>query len=237
MGNCCDSTCAVNAVVHALHPSRVDESDGDSDAESFDLQPAVILATRMFVALSHRYRTSGECGLGPFDGLCGSANDVTPLELGLEQILHDGTPSYNLNTAYKTICDVLATTDEEMKHFSLEMFERLAAIAARNGFAVKTQSPFRTYHASLLRTSGGRQTDRHAALLKQVAIALGSSDGTLNRDMDRQVEERVSAWSVATASTRRGRFVLFRLDRCKPLSYNLCIPSTQPVFFSVQWKQ
>jgi len=191
MGSCCDCSSAVIAVVHALHPEQ-DLSDGDTEAEIIDLQPAVIIAARMFVSLLHRYRFSGELGLGPFEGLCGSEDDTSCLELGLEEMLEGGTRRYTLNTTYDAVCNVLTIVEEEKNHFTLELFQLLAAIAARNGFAVMTQSPFRAYHEALLRAAGGRGSDRHAALIRQVATALGSEDGTLQRDMDRKVEEKVS---------------------------------------------
>jgi hypothetical protein len=80
---------------------------------------------------------------------------------------------------------------EDRHVLSLEFFHRLAAISARNGFAVTPQSSFRAYHAALLRAAGGRGTDCHNEIMRQVAMALGSKDGALSRDMDRQVEEKV----------------------------------------------
>jgi hypothetical protein len=215
MGSCCDCTSSANAVVHALHADK-NLSGGDSDDGMIELQAAVILATRVYVFLLHRYRSSGENDLGPFEGICGSAEDITPLELGCEnEELDDSTENpvarqYTLRSAYKSMCDVLILSEEEEKHFTLEFFHRLAAIAARNGFAIKTQSPFRAYHAALLRAAGGRGTDSHVEMMKQVATALGSKNGTLHRDMDRQVEERVSVISMSfgIASRRPGGVVV-----------------------------
>ena len=190
MGSCCDCSAAVEAVVHALH--HVSEcSDSNVDESMNELQPAVILAARMFVFLLQRYRLSGQVDLGPFDGMCGSANDITALELGLQEELDRDTCSYTLSPPYEAVCHSLGMSNEEKEHFTIERFQQLAAIAARNGFAIKTHNPFRTYYSSLLRSTGGRGTDRHSEMMKQVAVALGSENGTLQRDMDRKVEELV----------------------------------------------
>lgn len=188
MGSCCDCANAVKAAVRMMNPEP--HNNYASNDEISEIQPAIILATRMFVSFLYRYRTAGDQGLGPFEGLCGSADDITPLELGLYE---SETRHFTLKTTYNAVCESLKITDNERRYLSQDLFHRLAAIAARNGFAVKTQSPFRPFYAALLRAAGGRQTDRHVALLQQVATALGSTDGTLQRDMDRKVEERVSA--------------------------------------------
>ena len=196
MGACCNCTLSVNAVIHALHVDQ-NLSGGGTDDEVIELQPATILATRAYVNVLHRYRASGELTSGPLECLCGSANDMSPLELGYEEEEVDEstqipvTIRYTLRSAYEAMCDALCTTDKEKQYLPLEFFHRLAAVAARNGFAIKTRSPFRAYHAALLRAVGGRGTDRHVEMMKQVATALGSKDGTLHRDMDRKVEERV----------------------------------------------
>jgi hypothetical protein len=156
-----------------------------------EVQPAVILAARMFVFLLQRYRSSVKVDLGLFDGICGSANDISALEVGLPEEVDKDTCSYTLSPPYEAIYHSLGMSNEEKEHFTLECFQRLAAIAARNGFAIKTQSPFHTYYAALLRAAGGRGTSRHSELMKQVAVALGSKNGTLQRDMDRKVEELV----------------------------------------------
>lgn len=123
--------------------------------------------------------------------MCGVANDITALELGLPGELDRDTCSYTLNPPYDAVCHSLGMSNEEKEHFTLERFQLLAVIAARNAFAIKTQNPFRTYYAALLRAAGGRGTDRHSELMKQVAVALGSENGTLQRDMDRKVDELV----------------------------------------------
>ena len=64
--------------------------------------------------------------------------------------------------------------------------------AARNGFGILTQSPFKSYYAALLRSAGGRGSDKHEALKEQVARALGSETGQLERGMDRKIEEVVA---------------------------------------------
>lgn len=199
MGSCCNCSTAIEAVARAcLHPKNDNDpecSDSNVD-ECMEVQPAVILAARMFVFLLQRYRSSVKVDLGLFDGICGSANDISALELGLPEEVDKDTCSYTLSPPYEAIYHSLGMSNEEKEHFTLECFQRLAAIAARNGFAIKTQSPFHTYYAALLRAAGGRGTSRHSELMKQVAVALGSKNGTLQRDMDRKVEELVCFFLV-----------------------------------------
>lgn len=195
MGSCCDCSSAVNAVVHAMHSPH--SSSGDdvrgSDQENLELQPAVIMAVRMYCSLLHRYRSVGKLGLGRYEGLCGDVDDVTPLELGCEEVVDSSNSKtqYTLRSAYDAMCKALDVTMEDRHVLALELFHHLAAISARNGFAVTPQLPFRAYYAALLRAAGGRDTDCHKDIMRQVAMALGSKDGTLNRGMDRQVEEKV----------------------------------------------
>jgi hypothetical protein len=75
--------------------------------------------------------------------------------------------------------------------FPLSLFGRLTSVAARNGFNITTQSPFRAYYSGMTRANGGRNSDRHKHSVKKLARALGSPDGELKRDMDREVEEKV----------------------------------------------
>lgn len=192
MGSCCHCSSAVNAVVHALHSPHSSSGDGacGTDHENLELQPAIIMAVRMYCSLLHRYRSVSELGLGQYEGMCGDADDVTPLELGVVDASNTET-RYTLRSAYDAMCNALDVTMEDRHVLSLEFFHRLAAISARNGFAVTPQSPFRAYHAALLRAAGGRGTNCHIEIMRQVAMALGSKDGALSRDMDRQVEEKV----------------------------------------------
>jgi hypothetical protein len=161
-----------------------------------DMQPAVILACRIFANLLHKYRqglVNEEDSLlmsSQLNNLCGDAGDIQQLELG--KVCQDRADSYfTLQTTYGKIADGLHITSDERNKLNLQLLEQIASIVARNSFDIATQSPFSEYHGALLRAAGGRGTEHHVELMKQVAKALGSPDGTLQRGMDKHVEEKV----------------------------------------------
>jgi hypothetical protein len=132
------------------------------------------------------------------EGLCGSSSDVSALELGVAHRLDDGTIIYKLDPVYDRLVEILCMNSVEKEIISLDYFATLACQSARNGFGIRTQSPFKEYYASLLRSCvGGRQSEKFKEYQRQVARALGSQDGTLERGMDRQVEEQVAPAVVA----------------------------------------
>lgn len=159
-----------------------------------DVQPSVVLAVRMFAASLQLYRTErSKWENGTFlDGLCGDASDVEPLELGTSSRDKDGKVHCNLLDIYNFLVDVFSVSPTENETFSLDYLHKMAAKGARNGFGILTQSPFKSYYGALLRTAGGRGSDKHDALKEQVARALGSDSGVLERGMDRLVEQRVA---------------------------------------------
>ena len=88
--------------------------------------------------------------------LCGTASDIQVLELGVQFRDEEGKINFSLLSVYDALCsNVYGMTTQEKSIFSLEWFSRLAAVSARNGFAFRTESPFRPYHAALLRAAGG----------------------------------------------------------------------------------
>eukprot|EP00977_Amphora_coffeiformis_P023304 scaffold12976_cov197-Amphora_coffeaeformis.AAC.3 len=159
-----------------------------------DVQSAVILATRMFVQLAHYYKTTGQINGTFLDGLCGEASDVGRLELGVEVQSTDepSSPRFSLEPFYTLAAEQLQLTPEERKVLDLPIFERLAAIAARNSVGFRTQSPFKSYYAALLRHSGGWGSYKHQQYMQQLAQALGNEDMKLDRNMDYEVEKRVA---------------------------------------------
>jgi hypothetical protein len=177
--SCCDCLRAVAA-------SNADE----------DMQPAVILACRIFASFLHKYRqglVNEDDSLllsSPLNSLCGDASDIQQLELG--KVCQDsGDSYYTLQSTYDNIAEGLHMTSDERVKLNLQLLEQIASIVARNSFDIATQSPSSEYHGALLRAAGGRGTEPHAKLMKQVAKALGSPDCTLQRDMDKHVEEMV----------------------------------------------
>ncbi|KAL7560061.1 hypothetical protein ACA910_016123 [Epithemia clementina (nom. ined.)] len=196
-----------------------DEDDGDDQA-----QAPVALATRMFAMAVHQYRNSPKYWEETcvWNGLCGSAADLTFLELGSrfrvatasindsktttcgdDEILrqHKQLPpesfAYTLKHLYQRLTKLFdVTLKEQTAGLSLNLLETLACMAARNGFGYSTQSPFVSYYQALLRQAG-RGSAQHEALKSKVATALGSPNGTLERGMDRQVSNRVVPQLVA----------------------------------------
>lgn len=156
---------------------------------------AIIMASRIFCSLLKNYRTLNN-KIDDLKDLCGTASDIQVLELGVQSRDEEGTINFSLLSVYDALCsNVYGMTTQEKSIFSLEWFSRLAAVSARNGFAVRTESPFRPYHAALLRAAGGRGTEKHQVWMKQIAHTLGSEK--LQRTMDRDVADLVAAQVVA----------------------------------------
>ena len=177
------SHCAVQAIWKAL-------PDIDPDVQS-----AVILATRLFIQTVQHYKTTGQIEGTFLDGLCGEASDVGRLELGVEVPGIDSeplSPRYSLEPFYNLLAEELQLTPEEREALDLIVFERLAAIVARNSVGFRTQSPFKSYYAALLRHSGGWGSDKHEQYMQQLAQALGSDNNKLDRNMDYEIEKRVA---------------------------------------------
>jgi hypothetical protein len=169
-------------------------------------QDAVIMATRIFCAMLTSYRrvslenvVDEVEALSDLEGLCGDASDIEALELGVMSRSDAGDVTFSLSPVYDALCsNVFVMTAQERTDLSLELFSRLSAISGRNGFCVRTESPFRPYHSALLRAAGGRGSERHLAWMKEVAHALGSE--TLQRTMDQEVEDLVCVEVVAIFS-------------------------------------
>jgi SET domain len=174
------SCCTATRSVHCTY----------SPTQGGELQPAVVLAARMFCLETARYRNTGNHDKSCFDGFCGVASDVTALELGALRSQSSDVHYYTLETVYDKLSDVLSLTVIERESLSLPLLHEMAAKAGRNGFGILTQSPFKAYYAGLLRSAGGRGSVTHNEMMGQVAIALGS--GSLERGMDRLVEQRVA---------------------------------------------
>jgi len=191
------------------------------------VQPAIALAVRMFGYALQRLRrrmepssdneTTGYGTAAVVDGLCGDADDLTPLELGCLEGADEkggegsedsssplpqsfGGRRYTLKRVYEKIVSSWSMTKAERQTLTLEYFHRLAAASARNGVGVVTQSPFQVYYKALQRaTSGGgvggcRQfgSKRHVETKRQVALALGSTSGEFCRGMDKVADSKVA---------------------------------------------
>lgn len=201
-GSCCLMKSAMRDIHNLLRAGRYRSpvsDDDELDEDPGEVQPAVLLAVRMFATLLHHYRTSGPKAT-LFDGLCGDASDVTALELGIaiRDSKSNGSVHYSLEQVYTQLLQAWSVNTEEQMTFSLEFFSASAAQAARNGFGMRTQSPFKPYYAALLRNClGGRCSEQHEGLKRRVARALGSEDGNLERGMDKSVEAKVCPEIVA----------------------------------------
>ena len=210
MGSCCSCTESIKELIHAVccqetragigmveeaREQKQMEADDCSSASaetesiSVDVDPVLILATRMFIAQIQSHR-NGE-SLDLFAGLCGEDSDIHQLELGR---MDENTGKFTLETGYEAVSSVMTLTESERGSgglFSLREFHKVAAIAQRNAISLTTGSPFRTYYQDIIRTTGRRGSIKQKQVISQVARILGSEDGTLTRDMDRLVEEKV----------------------------------------------
>ena len=256
MGSCCICASVIQAMVHntCCHARGDDECNESRDllyCPEIDIHPSLVLAGRMFCAAVHRHRmqkkeTVDEGQGNPHHGMCGEAKDLTPLELGVltrsntpkrgntdinrkaaENIMHE---YYSLDTAYLAICGELDLTPEEQQStLTLEFLHTQACVAARNSFCITTQSPFRPYYSALLRESGGRQTTHHKEFVKELSLVLGSENETLERGMDKQVENQVSHCFL----TVKLRTIALLFTSLFP---SLFLPPSYSYSFSVQFR-
>ena len=195
MGTCCLLQKAIQAAVHACccqKNSSTDNEEYSTDEEaSISVEPSIVLASRMLCVEVQRYRASLDDS--PFLGLCGESCDINPLEIGvLQREEEQDEAQYSLKSIYDALCSTLELTEMERDAFPLTSYEKYVAQAARNGFNISTRSPFREYYSATTRATGGRNSERHKATVKQLALALGAEDGELRRDMDREIDEKVS---------------------------------------------
>jgi SET domain len=158
------------------------------DDTSSSAQAPVALASRLFCHCVQYYRTHEQSLTGHFlDGFCGDATDLDVLELG---VYDKAKRCYTLDLLYGQLLDILSLSTTEQNTLSLEFLHKVAAQAARNGFGILTQSPFKSYYASLVRKSTTRDSKEHQANMKLVAQALGRE--SLERGMDRDIESKVA---------------------------------------------
>ena len=205
-GDCCKCRRAIEGLIDVMVRSeskRLFEGDDDDneDCASFvEIDPVLVLATRMFLAQVQQHRAdSPASNISLFDGLCGEAGDMRALgyEASPESTSDDTENSDNnlqpLQHEYEAIAKAVELTESERDNdwmFSLQEFHKLVAVAQRNSIALTTGSPFRTYYQAMLRKTGGRGSSRQQKVVSDVARLLGSQDGKLTRDMDRIVEEK-----------------------------------------------
>ena len=170
---------------------------------------AIALATRMFAMAIQLYRKNSQhtdgsnqnapplASQGCWQGLCGDARDITQLRIGFPNSHDDDdATSYSLQHLHDAYVQLWSLAAEEQRHLSCELLEHFAAMAARNGFDIRTQSPFTSYYNALLRRRGGRGSLQHEAIKRRVAQALGGTS-SLQRGMDRLVNDRVAVDVVA----------------------------------------
>jgi len=170
-------------VKHALNATTTMMDDLDSSVPA-----SIALTSRVFCHCVQYYRTHGQSLQGHFlEGFCGEEDDVNALELGVYDI-HNRC--YTLEKLYSQLVDILSLSTTEQQTLSLTFLHKVAAQVARNGFGLLTQSPFKTYYASLLRKTGSRDSEEHQTIMKQIAQSLGRD--RLERGMDRDIESRVA---------------------------------------------
>lgn len=196
MGSCCICSGALCEAYQSI------QNQNKTDAET-QVNPAILLAVRMFCSSIHRYRqnpnkssnsNSGEKGGDyPFYFMCGDESDLSKLELGKQVDSY-----YTLEHVHSFLVKILSLTKTECDYFSLSYFHKLVSVIARNAIGVTTQSPFKIYYSSLLRNiPGGRGSSQHTDCMKKVAHVLGAKDGKLDRQMDRLVEDQCAIQTIS----------------------------------------
>lgn len=166
---------------------QVEDALKAMEEDTVSVQAPVALASRLFCHCLQHFRANHGNLTGHFlEGFCGDATDLNALELG---VLGDDE-RYTLEPLYNQLVSILSISKEEEAKFSVNFFHKVAAQAGRNGFGLLTQSPFKSYYASLLRKSMNRESPDHQENMKQLARALGREK--LERGMDRDIEEKVA---------------------------------------------
>lgn len=216
MGSCCNCTNAIKNACIAVQRAKT------CDLEEVGVNPALILACRMFCSSVHRYRqsdvqnaisvatkessTPNEKKLQqnmeeqyPFFSMCGDASDISKLELG---ILETGIQSSNVSLS----SDGPSYT---LRHIHLSLASSLCLTPLEmphfdlSYFHKLTSTIARNaigvttqspfkQYYSALIRTNGRGSKEHERHMKTIATMLGSKDGKLGRQMDRAIEEKVS---------------------------------------------
>lgn len=195
MGSCCIYSAAIAAVLNSLDRPQVGEEDSGS---SYDLTPPVVLAIRLFCAITQQHREKRDkhdFHQSVFWQLCGGSIDINALEMGESSLTEDGEFTYSFESAYNVLTKVLGFSECEKQHLPLQLFHRICAIAARNCIAVTTKSPFKSYYTDLVRKTG-RNTPAHKDAINAISILLGSKDGLI-RGMDGLIEDLCAVKTAA----------------------------------------
>ena len=215
VGSCCLWQRLVHDLVQHQHTN---ESSRNSDEELVptSLPPAIWLGARIFVQVLRHSRLTGQLTGAFLDGLCGEPSDLVPLELHdmadpLYNRVHTITSPPPLLSIYERIVHYwrLTTTEQASEKLDLAFLQRCTAVAARNAVGLRLVSPFSSYHAALVRQTGGFGSDRHAAVTRQLVKAVEGSSGSdvqnndndtavvLNRDLDRILRDRLAPMVAA----------------------------------------
>ena len=197
LGSCCQ----INDVQYrATNSSRrqalLEENQNNNTSQNNDhsllLSSAEALSIYMFAFLLQRYKqtaiatdanthanTINQYHGTPMEALCGEPHDIVALEIGEQQQQQQPQqPSayseytYTLQNIYNDIVEVYSMSEPEQALLTCDTLHQLAAMAARNGIDMATQSPFSAYYNALLRTTGGRGSYRHDDIKAQVAQCL-----------------------------------------------------------------
>jgi hypothetical protein len=186
------SCCVERNLLKALPTMFFD--DNDEEATKSEVQAPVVLSGVMFLTLAHYFRSNNNSLEGHWhQKACGTAENVQELELGQRYVDSETQQvKYTLSPLYDYLCGLLDLKSEEQNVLSLDILHSLAAKAARNGFGLCTQSPFKPYYTGLLRKTnyGGRESLAHSQHMEQLALALGKD--RIYRGLDREIEEKVA---------------------------------------------
>jgi hypothetical protein len=179
----------------------VDEKsdNGEVSNDDEDVQAPVVLAAVLFLQLVHYFRTHNQSLKGHwFHRACGTTQDLQTLELG-QRVIDKQTEQvyYTLNRLYEYLIGLVHLDDKEKDALSLDLLHSLSSKAARNGFDLCTQSPFKPYYTGLLRKTnyGGLGSEAHNKHMQQLAAALGKD--RLYRGMDKEIESLVAPEIIA----------------------------------------
>ena len=149
----------------------------------------ISLSCRLFFHITTYYRTiDTSIENYPILKFCGCPDDIQALQL-------EGTIT---SRVYEALSQTLQLTSTESEILSLILFQDILSKVARNGFDIKTQSPFTSYYSSLLHHNyGSRDSPEHLTRMECIAKVI-TGKSKFERDIDRLIEDKVCPEIAAT---------------------------------------
>lgn len=140
----------------------------------------VLLATRLFCRLLSKEDQSSLLLSDAMKGLCGEADQLSPLEVGL--CLDDTT--YTVDPFYNAICKSLSLNETETEASSTEFFQRLVVVCKRNALDIQPTFLFSSYETALVKNCQESGADSSEVIGKVARIVGKQMSSTATASLD-----------------------------------------------------